>query len=153
MPDINKPMDVPELNLQPPITGKVRLSEDMQQTLALLCGLAGNHRKLLRASESGILNTITPLIKDLWGHTSTGATEHKQGDDIACSEVMIMGHPDNGDKIWVRPYAQYVLSGDTANIAWPVAANAVVSFTVSNLKQLWFYFVDSGDKIIVAYTQ
>jgi len=152
MHDINKPMGLPELNLQPPITGKVRLSEDMQQTLALLCAQGGSQRTLLRASESGVLQTINPRIKDLWGATSTGAASTKQGSDIKCNEVMILGHPDNDTTIWVRPYSVYVPLGDNANIAWPVIANGVVSFTVSNLNQIWFYFVGATDKVIVAYT-
>lgn len=152
MPDINKPMDIPELNLQPPITGKVRLSEDMQQTLAMVCGYFNGKRKLLDCSESGVLQTVNPRINDLWGATSTGAASTKQGNDIACNEVMILGHPDNDTTIWVRPHSVYVPAGDEANIAWPVKANGIVGFTVSNLNQLWFYFVGATDKIIVAYT-
>lgn len=152
MPDITKPMDVPELRLRPPIEGKVRLSEDMQQTLALLAGYGDNARKLLKASESGILYTVTPRIKDIWGATSSGAGSTKQGNNIPCNEVMILGHPDNDTLIVVRPYSVYIPSGDGANIGWPVSANGVVGFTVSNLNQLWFYFVGATDKVIVAYS-
>ncbi|GAI78553.1 unnamed protein product, partial [marine sediment metagenome] len=63
MPDINKPMHVPELNLQPPITGKVRLSDDMQQTLALLTTYVNNKRILLPTSQSGVLFVSEPAIK------------------------------------------------------------------------------------------
>lgn len=153
MPDINKPMDVPELNLQPPITGKVRLSEDMQQTLALLCAYVNNKRVTLRASESGILQSVTPRIKSIWGATSSGLASTKQGDNIPCNEVMILGDPANDTIIWVRPHSVYIPEGDGANIAWPIAANGVVGFVVSNLNQLWFYFVGATDKVIVAYTE
>jgi len=153
MPDINKPMDVPELNLQPPITGKVKLSEAMQQTLALLCALGDSQRIMLRASERGALRTVSPVIKDLWGTTSAGATTHQRGVNLPCSEVMIMGHPDNDTLIWVRPYKQYVPSGDGANFAWPIAANDIVGFVVSNINQLYFYFVGATDKVIVAYAE
>lgn len=153
MPDINKPMDIPELNLQPPITGKIRLSEDMQQTLALLCAVGNAQRIALKASESGILQTVNPRIKSLWGATSSGLASTKQGDDIPCNEVMILGHPDNDTTIWVRPHAVYVPTGDNANIAWPISANGVVGFVVSNLNHLWFYFEGATDKVIVAYTE
>ncbi|GAI79828.1 unnamed protein product [marine sediment metagenome] len=153
MPDINKPMDIPELNLQPPITGKIRLGEDMVQTLALLCAMGDSKRITLRASESGVLQTVTPRIKSLWGATSSGDPSTKQGDDIPCNEVMILGHPDNDVKIWVRPHAVYVPTGDNANIAWPVGAGEVVSFVVSNLNHIWFYFEGATDKVIVAYTE
>lgn len=153
MPKIHSPMRVPELELQPPITDAVKLSEDMQQTLALLCAYADNKRVTLKASESGVLQTVTPRIKNIWGATSTGASSTKQGDNIPCNEVMILGHPDNDVKIWVRPYGVYVPSGDDANIGWPVSANGVVGFVVSNLNHLWFYFVGATDKIIVGYTE
>lgn len=153
MPDINKPMDMPELNLQPPITGKLRLSEDMQQTLALMCAHCGSERKLLSASESGVLNTVNPRIKDIWGFTGVNDTTHKQGNNIKCNEVMVLGHPLNSGLIWVRPYAQYVISDTKPNIAWPIAASGVVGFVVSNLNQLWFYFELKDDKVIVAYTE
>jgi len=152
MTTISKPMGVPELNLSPPITEKIRLSEDMQQTLALLCAVGDAQRTLIKASESGVLYTVSPRIKDLWGFKSLGDTTHKQGDNIPCNEVMITGHPDNSGKIWVRPYNKYILTGDGANFAWPVAANAVVDFVVSNINQLWFYFEKLNDIVIVAYT-
>ncbi|MBA7646415.1 hypothetical protein ES703_54179 [subsurface metagenome] len=152
MGTISKPMGVPELNLSPPITEKIRLSEDMQQTLALLCTMGDAKRVILKASESGVLYTTNPRIKDLWGHTAGADPEHKQGNNIPCNEVMITGHPDNAGKIWVRPYSQYVLVGDTANIAWPVGAGDVINFVVSNINQLWIYFDTCLDKVIAAYT-
>lgn len=152
MANINKPMNVPELNLRPPITEKVRLSEDMQQTLALLTGYHNSIRKVLKASESGILYTVNPRIKNIWGFKGLNDTTHKQGDNISCNEVMITGHPENTGIIWVRPYTQYVPTNEGANFAWPIAANAVVGFVVSNIKQLWFYYEKKDDIVIVAYT-
>lgn len=153
MPDIKKPMDIPELNLRPPITEKVRLSEDMQQTLALLCAMGDAKRILLRASESGALRTITPRIKDICEVTSTGAGSHVSGDDIPCSEVMIMGHPDNDVKVWARPYTKPTVTDSVVSNAWPIAADGVVGFVVTNLKQLHFYFVGVTDKVIIAYAE
>ena len=124
----------------------------MQQTLTLLTAYCENQRVLIKATESGVLNTVSPRIKDLWGFTSLGDASHKQGSDIVCNEVMITGHPDNAGAIWVRPYSQYVLAGDNKNYAWPVAASGVVGFVVSNINQLWFYFEKLNDIVIVAYT-
>lgn len=152
MPDVNKPMAVPELYLRPPIDGKVRLSEDMQQTLALLAGYGDNARKLLKASESGILYTTNPRIKDVCDVESDGVGSHVQGLNIPCNEIMIMGHPDNDTKVWVRPYSKPIVTESVVSNAWPIAANSVVGFTVSNLNQLWFYFVGETDKVIVAYS-
>lgn len=148
MPDINKPMDVPELNLQPPITGKVRLSEDMQQTLAVLCAMGVSQRVMLRASGSGALLTSEPVIKDVIIIASGAAAGKGQGSDIACSSVMVMAHPDNIDKTWVRPYKAV-----NGTHGWPLSANDVVSFAVDNVNQIYFLCDIPEEKIIIAYTR
>lgn len=148
MPEINKPMDVPELNLQPPIMGKVHLTDDMQQTLALLAAYCENKRLLVRATESGVLNVASPRLLDIYHVTATEAIKNFQGGDIPCTEVMIMGHPSNGELVWVRAY-------DTAadDNAWPLAKNDVVCFTINNLNQLHIFIETATDRAIVAYTR
>lgn len=152
MHDINKPMGIPELNLQPPITGTVKLSEDMQQSLSMLCAMGVTQRTLLRASESGVLLTGEPLIKDIVIITGAippgGSYSLAQGSDIPCSSVMIMGHPYNGDKVWVRPYAP---CDDTHK--WPLDDKETVGFSVDNLNRLYFLFDEDGEKAIIAYTR
>jgi len=148
MPDINKPMDVPELNLQPPITGKVRLSEDMQQTLALLCAMGSSKRIVLRASESGMLLVGEPVIKDIVIVTSAAGTGLAQGGDIVCSQAMVMAHPDNTDKTWVRPYKA---CDDTHK--WPMQAWDVVKFAVDNVNRLYFLCDTPEEKVIIVYTR
>jgi len=145
---IGKAMRFIELSLHPPIDKAVRLSEDMQQTLALICGYGIDGRKLLRASESGVLNVTSARIKDIVHYTGSGANDTQSGSDILCTECMVMGHPDNTGKIWVRP-------GSTATVdnSWPLAAGEVVGFTIDNLKQLSMLMVTDGDKVIVAYTR
>ena len=147
MPDINKPMNISELKLKPPIDGKVRLSEDMQQTLALLAGYGVSERKLLRASESGVLNVASARIKDIKHYVGVGANDTQTGDNIPCTECLVMGHPDNTGLVWVRPYK-------TANAdnAWPLSATDVVNFTLDNLKQLNMLIVVDGEKLIVGYS-
>ena len=148
MPDINKPLDVPELNLQPPITGKIRLSEDMQQTLALLCAMGSSKRIMLRASESGILLVGEPVINDIAVVTGSGTPSVIQGADIACSGVMIIAHPDNTDEAWVRPYAAV-----DATHRWPLNSGDVVRFAVDNVNRLHFLFDTAAEKAIIAYTR
>jgi len=148
MGNINKPMDIPELNIKPPIDGKVRLSEDMQQTLALLVGYGDNARKVLRASESGVLNVTSARIKDIEHYTGVGANDTQTGENIPCTECLVMAHPDNTGNVWVRPDKTA-----TVNNAWPLAGGEVVSFTVDNLKQLNMLIVVAGEKVIVAYTR
>ena len=140
-------MDVPELNLKPPIVGTVRLSEDMQQTLALLSAYVNSKRVLLKASESGVLAVASARIKDIKHYTGVGANDTQVGDNISCSECLVMGHPDNTDKVWVRPYKTAAI-----NNAWPLAAGEVVSFTLNNLNQLNMLIVVDGEEVIVAYS-
>jgi len=148
MSKINKSMRIPELNLRPPISAAVSLSEDMQQTLALLTMYSDNRRVLVRGSKSGVLSTASPHIADILHFTGIGANDTQSGDDIPCTEIMVMGHPDNTGKIWVR-------SGVTATVnnGWPLDANDVVDFTLDNLNQLKMLIVLDGDKVIVAYTR
>ena len=145
---IGKAMRFLELRLSPPIDKAVRLSEDMQQTLALLCAYGSDGRKLLRASESGVLNTTSARVKDVKHYTGVGANDTQSGDDIACTECLVMGHPDNTGKIWVRP-------GGVAAVdnAWPLNAGEVVNFTLDNLKQLSMLMVVASEKVIVAYSR
>ena len=150
MPEVNKPMDVPELNLQPPITGKVRLSEDMQQTLALLCAYADSKRIVLQASESGRLIIDRPEIKDiviLTGAIPDGKTDSiAQGTNTPCSMAMVMAYPTNTDTIWVRPYIK-----PDANHAWPLQKWDMIKFYVDNLNRLHFLFDTNLEKVIIAY--
>jgi len=145
---IGKAMRFVGLSLQPPIDKAVRLSEDMQQTLALLCAYGIDGRILLRASESGVLNVTSARIKDIQHYTGVGASDTQSGGDIPCTECLVMAHPDNTGKIWVRP-------GGTAatNNSWPLAGGEVVNFTLDNLKQLSMLMVVDGEKVIVAYSR
>ena len=146
MSDIKKSMDVAELNIQPPLSGKTRLSDDMQQTLALMTALGADRRRPLRCSESGVLNVASPRIKDVVHYTGSGANDTQTGGNVPCTEVMVIGHPDNNSNVWVRPNTTA-----TVNNAWPLAANGVVSFTLDNLSQLNMLIVGDGEKVIVAY--
>lgn len=146
MSDIRKSMDVTELNIQPPLSGKTRLSDDMQQTLSLLTALGADKRRPLRCSESGMLNVASPRIKDVVHYTGSGANDTQTGGDVSCTEVMVIAHPDNSSKVWVRPNTTA-----TVNNAWPLDAKGVVSFTLDNLSQLNMLIVGDGDKVIVAY--
>jgi len=148
MPDINKPMDVPELNLQPPITGKVRVSEDMQQTLALLLGYGDSRRVILKATESGMLNTVSPQIKDIVVFTAADPVFTWVGGDIPCTEIAVIAGLDNTGKVWVRPYS----TASAAN-AWPLNKGEAFGFTVGNLNQLHITIETTAEIAIIAYTR
>jgi len=113
-----------------------------------LCAYGIDKRVVLRASEAGVLNTTSARIKDIVHYTGSGANDTQSGGDVPCTECMVMGHPDNSGKVWVRPGVTA-----TVNNAWPLAAGDVVSFTLDNLKQLSMLMVTDGDIVIVAYTR
>lgn len=148
MPNINKPMGISGLDPKPPINKRVRLSEDMQQTLALLTAYGINERKVLKSSETGVLSVASARIKDIKHYTYTAGKQNQTGDSVPCSEVMVMGHPDNTGLVWVRPD-----KAATINNAWPLAKNDVVNFTLDNLSQLNMSFILLNESVIVAYTR
>lgn len=147
MNTINTPLQIPELDLKPEPTGGIQLTKDMQQTLALLTAFWRNKRVLLKASPSGTLFTASPQLKDVYHVTAVGANYQKQGDNIRCTEVMVMGHPSNTGNIWVRSHA-----AATVDNAWPLAKSEVVGVTITNLSMLHMLIATDGEKAIVAYT-
>jgi len=141
-------MGISGLNLKPPITAAVKLTVDMQQTLALLAAMGDSERKVVVASESGVLNVCSARLKDIVHFDRVDPLNPTVGGDVPCTECLIMAHPDNVGKVWVRPYK----AATTAN-AWPLDASDVANFTLDNLKQLNFNIVTDNDSVIVAYTR
>lgn len=148
MGEIHKPMRVPELNLQPTITGRVRLSEDMQQTFALLAAYCENQRVIIKASETGYLQTAGPLIKDIIVIKNVAEPYAWEGSNVSCTVVAVIAGLDNTGKVWVRPYK----TADATN-AWPLNKGEPFGFSISNLNQLHVTVEKSNELAIVAYTR
>lgn len=147
MSKIGNPLTIPELNLMPEAEGGIELSKDMQQVLALLTGFWRNKRTLLKSSPSGVLFTSSPQIKDIIHVNGVAVSFTYKGDDIECSEVLIMGHPDNVATVWVKPHALALSTN-----AWPLAKNDVVGLGITNLNMLNLLFANVTDTAIIAYT-
>ncbi len=148
MPEIDIPFKVEGLTMKPEMSGRIRLSDDMQQTLASLVGFDDIARRLLRCSKGGILFSTSPRIEYILHVTGSGASDTYQGMDKKVTEVMVMGHPDNSSKIWVKNDEIA-----TANNAWPLDAKEVVNVTIDNLLNLNLLIVGDGEKAIIAYTR
>jgi len=146
MNHIGTPLKIPELNLTPEPEGGIQLSKDMQQTLAMLTAFWQNKRVLLKASPAGILYTTNPCLIDIFHVTGDGANDVYQGDNIPCSEVMVMGHPSNGDTIWVR-----INKVATVDNAWPLLKYDVMKFNITNLSMLHLLIVTTTERAIIAY--
>lgn len=148
MPEILIPFKIEDLLLRPELVGRIRLSEDMQQTLAALCGYDDVARRLLRCSKGGVLHTTTPRIDNILHATANQDNYTTQLPNRKTTEVMIMGHPDNTGLVWVK-------NDETASTAngWPLAANGILNVTVDNLNNLNLLIAVNGEKAIVAYTR
>jgi hypothetical protein len=143
---IGTPLQVPELELQPPYAGNIVLSSEMQQSLALLTAFYKNTRVILKGTPNGILNVTSCLIQDVEILTSTAPNEDKQGSDIKCSECIVISHPDNVGRIYFKPNA----TATTAN-GLPLDSGDSLNVGTYNLNSLNFLIVSTGDKVILLY--
>jgi len=120
----------------------------MQQVLALLAGYWQNKRVLLKATPSGMLCVTSPQVKDIYHVTANDDNYAYQGENIGCSEVMVIAHPDNTGRIWVKAHA---LALTTNSI--PLDKKELFSFTITNLNMLNLLIATDTEKAIVIYTQ
>jgi len=84
---------------------------------------------------------------DVFHWTAAAPNTPKQGDNIACTEVLCTAHPDNTGRIWVR-----TRSTAAANNGFPLDAGDSIGFSVENLSDLYALIVANGDTLIVGYS-
>lgn len=148
MAKIKKALRIPELGLEPPIKSDIRLSDDMQQTLALLTAFGDNKRVVLKATDKGILQAVSPQLKDIVVLTADATPYAWQGGDVPCSEVVVVAGLDNAGRVWFRPNS----AASSAN-GWPLDKGEIFGFTISNLNQLHVTIQTSGEIAVIAYTR
>lgn len=141
------PIASDQIGLRPPLPSQIPVSDELRQTLALLLGYAQGERVALRASPSGILYATSPRLVDVFHWTAVAPNTPKQGDNIACTEVLAMAHPDNTGRIWVR-----TRSTATVNNAFPLDKGDPIGFSIENLSDLFTLIVANGDTLIVGYS-
>lgn len=147
MANPDSPVKMPELNLTPESERGIELDPGMKQVMSLLTAYWREQRVTLKATPSGALFVCSSQLQDIF-HITAGAGNYKyQGDDIACSEVLVMGHPSNGDTIWARPHKIA-----TVNNAWPLLKYDVINFTITNLNMLHITIPVITQQAIIAYT-
>jgi len=146
MQNIGTPLQCEQLKLSPEREGNLKLSDDMQQSLALLAGFSKNQRIIIESSPVGALRVTSARIIDVKHFTATADNQTQQGDNVPCSEVMCMGHPDNTGKVWVR-----TLADATINNSWPLGAGETMSMSVDNFRDLQMLIALDTEKLIVAY--
>ncbi len=141
------PVKMPELNLIPESERGIELDSGMKKIMATLTAYWRERLIALRATPGGSLFVSSPQMADIVHVLATSSNFEYQGPDIQCSEVMVMGHPSNGNIIWTRPHKIA-----TVDNAWPLLKYDVVSFTVTNLSMLHLFIPTDTERVIVAYT-
>lgn len=143
----DSPVKMPELHLIPETDRGIELDAGMKQVMSLLTAYWREKRVTLQGTPSGSLFVSSPQIADIIHYPAAGNNDLYQGANIACSEVMVMGHPSNGDVIWVRSHKVA-----TVDNAWPLLKYDVVSFTITNLSMLHILIPVTTERAIIAYT-
>ncbi len=146
MSNITKPLPFPDLKSKPELPSQIRVSDDMQQTLALLSCYDGQQRKLLRVTSDGCLITTSIRPKGFVNYTATQANDDWHGDDIKCSEVKVIADKNNAALVWVK------LDGTAdEDDGEPLASGDYLVWGLENLVNLHINIVGDGEKIIVTY--
>ena len=148
MAEILKPLTFDDLPVRPSLTGRPRLSDDLQQTVALLTGWDKRTRRLVYVNSQGVLHTASPPVKGIINQISGGAGSTVQLTDITTSEVMIRAKPTNSGRIWVN-----VGIAAAVNTGYPLDSGEWVNWSMSNLINLHLYFVSASDYAVIVYTE
>jgi len=148
MAEIIIPFPFSDLPIKPELTGRVRVSDTITQTLATLLSWDGEARRMIRASRSGSLHAVSPQFAGINRQTSVGGNETFVFPDIPTTEVIIRGHPTNGEAIWV-----HCSEAPSATNGYPVGATESLQISIDNLNKLRIFVVTTGNKCIVLYTR
>lgn len=148
MAEILKSLPFEDLPVKPSLVGRPRISEDLQQTLALLSGWDGSSRRLVAVSPTGIMQVASPTAKGILNILANQASYVEQGGDISTTEVLVKAHPDNVGLVWVN-----VGIAATVNTGFPLEAGEWVVLSVNNLRSLHLFIASDTEKASVIYTK
>lgn len=148
MPEVEIPLTFDDLPVKPPLTARPRISEDLQQTVALLVGWDKSTRRLVSVSPTGVLHVASAPVKGIVNLLSVGDGTTQQGDDIKTSEVLIRAKPTNTGRVWIN-----VGKAAAVDVGYPLDSGEPVIFSVNNLHSLHFYFTKAADKCSIVYTR
>ncbi len=148
MPEILIPLTFDDLPVKPPLVGRPRVSEDLQQTVALLVGWDKSTRRLVSVSPTGVLHIVSAPVKGIVNLLSAGDGTTQQGSDIDTSEVLIRADKGNEGDVWVN-----VGAAAAVDVGYPLDAAEWVNFSVNNLHSLHFYFEKAGARVSIIYTR
>lgn len=148
MVEIMKPLTFDDLPTKPPLVGRPRMSDDLQQTVALLSGWDGSTRRLIRVSPTGVIRIgsaraigVINVLSDTDGYTITC-------ENCPTSEAMIRAFPDNTGRVFVNIGAAAAL-----NTGYPLFTGEWINLSVNNLNSLQLWIEKDTDKVSVIYTE
>jgi len=148
MAKIHKPLPFPTLQSKPELSALPNISDDIQQTLALLSGYDGSQRELLRCSPGGILYFNSPRAADIIKVTATAINFDWVGDNVITNEIVVRADSGNADLVQVmidKPFA--------AGSAWPLAANESIQLSLDNLNNLNLRIIADTEIVYILYTR
>lgn len=148
MPDIMRPLPFEDMPTKPPLTGRPKISDDLQQTVSLIVGWDGATRRLVKVTPSGVLAVCSPPVKGILNIEATTADYDWQGSDVNTSEVMIGCNCKNVGDIWVN-----VGAAAAPDVGLLLEAGDSIVFSINNLHTLHIHIPTSGEKAIVTYTK
>lgn len=146
--EITMPFDIEDLKTKEMYVGRMRLSDDMQQTLAALTGYDTVSRKLLKCSTGGILYSTSPRLAAIATIEANSDNYAWQGVAKKTSEIMLKADKTNTGIVRVMVDT---IAGLT--LGWPLNANDVVGFSIDNLHNLYIFVETNGEKVTIAYTR
>ncbi len=146
--EILKSFPFADLPTKPPISGRPKVSDDFQQTIALLSGYDGETRRLVRISPTGVIRMgpakaigVYNVVANTDGYVISCA-------DCPVSEVMIRAFPENTGRVFLNV-------GDTAalNVGYPLEGGEWVTLSVNNMNTLSLYIEKNAEKVAAIYTE
>ncbi|GAH49927.1 unnamed protein product, partial [marine sediment metagenome] len=143
----NEPLTFEDLPTKPPLVGRPRITDEIQQAIALLVGWDETTRRILRCSPSGILYIGSPRVKAIINFQADGDGDDYQGNDIKTSEVLIKAKTDNEGDIWVN-----VGVAAAVDTGYPLDAGEWVNFSINNLHTLHLHFTKDDDWVNIIYS-
>lgn len=148
MLEILKPFTFDDLPTKPPVTGRPKVSEDLQQTIALLSGWDGATRRLIRVSPSGVIRIGSARAVGIYNIVANKDEYTITCADCPASEVMIRAFPDNTGRVFVNIGLAAAL-----NIGYPLFSGEWVTLSVNNINTLQLWIEKDTDKVAAIYTE
>ena len=148
MLEITVPFPISEIIVAPEPTGRLRLSDDIQQTLSSIMGYDGQSRRPLRCSNTGVLFISSASVKAITVVTATSAGFAWAGSNIATSEVLVRNRTGQAGVV-------YVAVDDTAGAdnSFVLAAGESITIAINNLSRLHLLISTDTEKADLVYTR